>query len=133
GLIDKRDGGPNPRASVELETRRRVRRNASAQTIDRSTGAKTDTKRSSASVLNQALALAIQRPAVLFQKAAVQQKLHQRKRNESRALPAHFGRGSGRPNPLRRNHKPGLALKRKARAEPYRGAAGAACRGVEPL
>src|SRR6266478_9840263 len=90
--------------------------------------ANTDAKRPATPMLNQALALAIERPAIFFQSAAVQQQLHQRQRNEFGALPAHLRRSRRRPDAFRGGHKTGVALKRKTGAEAHGGPFGVARR-----
>src|SRR5262245_11684105 len=95
-----------------------MRRHTGAETIDRGARANSNAERPSTAVRNEAFTLPVDGPAILFQNAAVQQNLHQRYRNELRALPAYLRRRDGWPDTLGRNYKTGVTLKRKAGTEP---------------
>src|SRR2546427_12283506 len=87
--------------------------------VDSSRGTPANAKRARPSGGHQAIARAIDIPAVFFGRSATDERRHKTERYESRTFPSDFGGGWRRPDAAWRNYEADFILKRIERTEAH--------------
>src|SRR6266852_8914011 len=101
--------------------------------VDGSRGTPANAKRAGPSGGHQAIARAIDIPAVFFGRSATDERRHETERYESSPFPPHSGGGGRRPDAARRNDEADFILKRIERTEAHGSSPGIACGRIQPV